>query len=543
MINKLLFEEMLWEMFTQNTRDSSENTRNIEVAIFAAKSTFEALELPNDKLIEKIWNCILKMGHLCEPTVLHTALLFFNESATYLIYDKSVIMPTLNFIKYGFDTYKYIPWIQGSIFKCLVEICQNMSQWRTDDEDLENTTPQKGKEDVVMAFETILSFLQENAASIEKDNWFAAMEGICSVWAILEESEIPNIIEQILKIATDVYPNLEFSDFNHRLVLIKSLLMLCGALKALSILQESLIKSTLEPILDKLIDKIAEAHIFYANDKEVCLTICNFYSRWIKTLNTDYSKFFSKTVYSCLDAFASNKENTKSIDVCCLAVAQIGGTAEVKQVIEENFTKIATVILQSIDAKKDADIIKSFANLLWQICKKVSPLSVVNYSEFQSIIILLCEYCMSKTDSESGEEIIFFLNALVCSPIVEVQQVIEKYIKDIGIVLIISLPNMKSAVSQTFAKLLTKIFIDYPGIMQEWCEVAFQNAKFSVISDNIKVNFVKFLVGFRNHSSLFKHTIIIFQSIMKGMSNESEFIGLELKLNQLQKDDNCVDVD
>lgn len=396
----------------------------------------------------------------------------------------------------------------------------------------------KGKEEVVMAFETILNFLEENAASIEKDNWFAAMEGIWSVWSILEENDIPKTIEQILKIATDVYPNLEFSELNHKIVLIKSLLMLCGALKALSVLHNNSIKNTLDPILDKLIDKIVEAHIFYANDKEVCLTICNFYSKWIKTLNTDYSKFFSKTIYSWFEAFVANKENVKCIDTCCLAITQIGGTTEVQEIILENFSKLATVILERIDPNKDSDIIKSFANFLWQIWKKVSPLPVINYSEFHSIIVLLWEYCVNKTDSESGEEIIFFLNELICSPIPEVHQLIEKYIKDIGIVLMILLPNMKSAVSQIFAKLLTRIFIDYPEIMQEWCEIAFEN-----ISDSVKKNFVKFLIGFRNHGSLFKHTIIIFQSIMKGMSNESEFIGLELKLIQAQKEDSLVEIE
>ena len=539
---KIIFEQILWESFSLENLNQKEQSQYIEASIFAAKSTFEAVELPDDKLLEKIWSWILNMGYISEPTVFHTSLLFFNEWATYLTYNKSIIMLTIEYIKSGFNIFSSISWIQGSIFKCLVEIWQYMTIWPKSDDECEIKTD-KQIIDVQNAFEAILDFLKENAASIEKDNWFSAMESIWNVWSILPEEEVPGTINQILKIATDVYPKLEFSDFGHRLILIKSLLMICGAVKALSALHENIIKETLHPIIDSLIDKISEAHRFYANDKEVCLTIWNFYSKWIKWLNTSYSKFFTKTLFSWFEAFAANKENSKWIEVWSLAIAQVGNTEEVDNTIKENFSKLAEIVLEKIDTTKDIDVIRYFASLLCQIWKKLSPSWIINYIEFKSIIKLFWEYCMNKTDNESGEEVIFFLHELICNSELEVQRVIMEYIKDIGIVLIVSLPNMKSVVSQIFAKLLTKIFLDYQEIMQEWCEIAFQHPKFADISDNIKVNFVKFLIGFKNHSSLFKHTIIIFQSIMKGMSNEQEFIGLELKLNQIQDKSDTVEID
>lgn len=138
---KAIFEDMLWEMFYINENNPLDHVWSIEVAIFAAKSTYEALELPRDKLIEKVWKCILKMGDIWEPTILHSSLLFFNDWAEYLIYDKSVITQTLNYIKLGFSTFKYLSWIQTIIFKWLVEIWQNMSNWKTSENDFDNSAP------------------------------------------------------------------------------------------------------------------------------------------------------------------------------------------------------------------------------------------------------------------------------------------------------------------------------------------------------------------------------------------------------------------
>lgn len=80
-------------------------------------------------------------------------------------------------------------------------------------------------------------------------------------------------MHRILKTSTDIFPNLEFSDPNHRIVFIKSLLMLCGAIRVLFRSSGNVTKETLIPILDGFLPKIGEALQFYSEDCEVSLTI------------------------------------------------------------------------------------------------------------------------------------------------------------------------------------------------------------------------------------------------------------------------------
>jgi hypothetical protein len=99
------------------------------------------------------------------------------------------------------------------------------------------------------------------------------MEGICSLCSVIDDAKVPQVMHRIVKSATDTFPDLEFSDSNHRLVFIKSLLMLCGAIRVLSRFREQAIKDTLTPILDEFLVKIGEALQFYQEDVEVYLTI------------------------------------------------------------------------------------------------------------------------------------------------------------------------------------------------------------------------------------------------------------------------------
>ena len=81
------------------------------------------------------------------------------------------------------------------------------------------------------------------------------------------------MMHRIITPATEIFPDLEFTDPNHRIVFIKSLLMLSGAVKILARFREQAINETLVPILDRFLGKIVEALLFYAQDNEVYLTI------------------------------------------------------------------------------------------------------------------------------------------------------------------------------------------------------------------------------------------------------------------------------
>mmetsp|Transcript_38888 Transcript_38888/g.38474 ORF Transcript_38888/g.38474 Transcript_38888/m.38474 type:complete len:81 (+) Transcript_38888:1864-2106(+) len=80
-------------------------------------------------------------------------------------------------------------------------------------------------------------------------------------------------MHRILKTATDIFPNLEFSDLNHKIVFIKSLQMLCGAIKVLSLLSAGVTRETLIPILDEFLLKIGEALQHYNEDNEIVVCI------------------------------------------------------------------------------------------------------------------------------------------------------------------------------------------------------------------------------------------------------------------------------
>lgn len=498
-LSKRIFEELLISFFAQNDQNLESYAQSFEVILFAARNTIDAVDLPDDKLIETVWTALLKNKDMKEPTMFHSALGFINEGSKYLIYNKQILTPSLEFIIEGFNLYYKIPFIQKSVFNWLVEIGQNASEIF-------------GEE----SFEVFLTFIEQNASLIDKDNWAIAIEGIWGLCSVIDDAKIPQVMHRIVKSSTDIFPNLEFSDPNHRIVLIKSLLMLCGAIKVLSRFRGQVIRDTLTPILDEFLIKIGEALQFYQEDEEVYLTICNFYSKWIKALGPSFSKYFIKVATDWLNSFDSNKEHTKCIEVWYLAISLIGGTSDVNTSIESNFESSADRIQQKIEVNKDFGLIRWFSEL----CRITT-----NY------------------ESDSNKEIIFFLHDLLCNPNTDVRSSIGEYIEQVGIGFIVAISNISSFVSQTYCKCLSQVFKEYPEAMKGWIEKAFKNEKFDGINENIKQVFIKWLFGFKNHSRQFKLTIIEFQALMAGTCSEDVFIGRELKLNEILKSNDIIELD
>lgn len=519
------FEQILLEKFQQNDQSSTEFAQSVEVSLFAARNTIDAVDLPEDKLIEVIWTTLLKISDFKEPTVFLSALGFFSDGSIYLEHNKAILPETLQYIIEGFNLYHKMPRIQSSIFKCLVEIGQNSSSC------FDEST-----------FEIFLTFIEQNAAIIDKDNCSNAMEGICSLCSVLDDDKLPMVMHRTVKWSTDTFPEIEFSDPAHRIVFIKSLLMLSGAIKILSRFREQAIKDTLKPILDTFLVKIGEALKFYEKDKEVYLTICNFYSKCIKALNTEFSPYFEWVATDCFTSFNNNRDNIKCIDVCCLAISLIGGTPEVKHFIENNFNDLVSCILQKLESNHDMDLIKAFAELWCMVTKKVSPVPIVTCPDLRTLIILFSEFLMNTIENDANTEIIFFLHDLICNPNTDVRRWLTEYIEYIGTAFITAIPNMRSVVSQTFGKCLSQICKEYPDMMVTCIDNAFKNPKFNEVSENVKKVFKKWLIGFKDHGKQFKLTILDFQAVMRGTASEDAFIGRELKLNELTQQNEIIEV-
>lgn len=259
-------------------------------------------------------------------------------------------------------------------------------------------------------------------------------------------------MHRIVKCATDIFPDLEFTDPNHRLVFIKSLLMLCGAIKILSRFSEKAIADTLKPILESFVVKIGEALSFYSEDKEVYLTICNFYSRCIKALGTEFDNFFTQVSTDCFKCFSKNPENSKCIEVCCLAISLIGNRQNVCEFIENNFNNVSSILLEKVQQENNMDLVKCYAEFCGRVSKKVSPVPIITCPDLKPMIILFTEFLMNTVENDANTEIIFFLHDLVCNPNTDVRQALKDYIEYIGTAFIVAIPNMRSVVSQTFAK-------------------------------------------------------------------------------------------
>ena len=141
----------------------------------------EASEIPEDTLTQVIWIAFLESSPLKEATVFHSALLFMEEGATYLIHNKNILSPTLEYIFDGFNSYYQIPKIQSCIFNCLMDISKKASQSFTEE-----------------IFEKYLSFIENNASLIEKQNWSNSMEGIWSICSVVDDEKIPKVMLRIL---------------------------------------------------------------------------------------------------------------------------------------------------------------------------------------------------------------------------------------------------------------------------------------------------------------------------------------------------------
>ena len=345
-------------------------------------------------------------------------------------------------------------------------------------------------------------------------------------------------MHRILKCAIDTFPELEFNDPEHRIVFIKSLLMLCGAIKILSRFSEKAIRSTLRPILESFLGKIGEALEHYSDDKEVYLTICNFYCRSIKALGPDFDQFFSRIATDCFNAFSKNIEYTKCLDVCSLSLTLMSAeNPEAQKFIDENFTILAGLILDVVDIKNNYDITKSFAELCSRIARKCKPDCITKSIHIKKIIILFTEFLMETIENDANSEIVFFLNDLICHKDIEVRESMVDYIEYIGSAFIVAIPNMRSIVSQTFAKCLTKMCLEYPQIIPQCIDTAFQNPKFNEVQ-NLKAPLTNCLIGFKENSRQFKMTILDFQSVMRGTGSPDLFIGREIQLNKAEI---CID--
>jgi hypothetical protein len=432
---KNIFENMLLERFKMNDQTEEEYAKTIEVVLFAAKSSIDAVELPNseypdlntgqiDLLIDKIWTALLEIKEFKEPTMFWTALHFMNEGSIYLPYKNELLKESLEYIFEGFGLYHKISTIQGAVFRWLIEIAQNGSSIFNEG-----------------TFELFLSFVEQNASVINKDNWSNAMEGLWSICSAVPEEKIPEVMHRILKCATEIFPQIEFSDPNHRLVLIKSLLMLSGAIKILSRFNDEVIKETLGPILDTFLEKIGEALQYYCNDTEVYLTICSFYSRCIKAMGPQFSVYFKKVVTDCFNCFDKNKEDSKVIDVCNLALSLTVKTPEIEKFMFENFNGLVGWILGKIDGK-DTDHIKSFAQFCYMTSKKISPEPMLSWPDLEQTITLFCEFMKNIVEKEANNEIIFFFHEFVWSEHPDVQSAISKYVEYIGDAFLTAVPKI-----------------------------------------------------------------------------------------------------
>lgn len=329
---KAAFENIIMDEFKTSQEDLITFAKAVESAITAAKASLDAWEVPEDQLVIKVWSAILELKDFKEPTVMLSALQFINEASQFLENYPEILKDTLVYIINWFVEFHKIPLVQRNVFKSLVEIGQNASSQFNEE-----------------TFEMYLSFIEENAALIDKDNCSFAMEGICSLWSVVDNDKIPEVMHRIVKCAIDIFPSLEFSDPNHRIVFVKSLLMLCGAVKILSRFSEKAIKETLKPILESFLSKIGEAFEYYSLDTEVWLTICNFYSRSIKALGPDFDQYFNQVATDWFNAFSKNKRNTKWLDVWSLAISLMGyNSVDAQSFINENFEPLAGLILENI---------------------------------------------------------------------------------------------------------------------------------------------------------------------------------------------------
>lgn len=205
-----------------------------------------------------------------------------------------------------------------------------------------------------------------------------------------------------------------------------------------------------------------------------------------------------------------------------------------------------------IDIKQDYEMIKSFAEFWSRIARKYNALAIVQSKYLKTMIMLFSEFLMSTVENDANTEIVFFLNDLIWNESIEIRNAIADYTEQrdsesnnikipilheyIGTAFIVAIPNMRSIVSQTFAKCLAHICKEYPDIIETCVHNAFQNEKFSDVQ-NLKEPLIKFLLGFRSNSRQFKMTIIDFQAIMRGTASADIFISREIQLQKMNEAD------
>mmetsp|Transcript_1226 Transcript_1226/g.1110 ORF Transcript_1226/g.1110 Transcript_1226/m.1110 type:complete len:186 (+) Transcript_1226:568-1125(+) len=182
--------------------------------------------------------------------------------------------------------------------------------------------------------------------------------------------------------------------------------------------------------------------------------------------------------------------------------------------------------------------------------KKFSTTPIMSCPDFNNIVMVFSEFLANQMERDANKDIIFFFHELICNS--DFSQFSDgsnrsttdtQYIEYTGTALLLSIPNLKSMVSQTFGKILTHMFKENPEIMNNCAITAFQDPKFNGISDKIKELFIKCLAGFRNHPKEFKLTIMEFHSILRGSATEDVFIGRELKLVKLQTENEEIQLD
>ena len=120
--------------------------------------------------------------------------------------------------------------------------------------------------------------------------------------------------------------------------------------------------------------------------------------------------------------------------------------------IDTNYEDLAGYVMQNIDIKNDYELIKSFAQLNTKIVKKCNPAAIGQSKHLKGIVMLFCNFLTSTIENDANTEIVFFLNDLICHTDTHVRNTASEYIEYVGTAFIVAIPNMRSVVSQTFAK-------------------------------------------------------------------------------------------
>lgn len=193
--------------------------------------------------------------------------------------------------------------------------------------------------------------LAECTASMEVGNLSLLMESLCYVATQQpDENSIKAALGDTCSSAVQLLsgndaPAIQTADKSH---LLKAVVMLTGAVKALQSMESSALTTLLLPMVESVWGTLVTIFQVRFNDLDLVLSCCNFIQKIIKVLSKSLVNldFFANLADSLVYCFKSNSANISCMQTFSYLCGQMGKESEeIKAVAVQKFDVVSELIL------------------------------------------------------------------------------------------------------------------------------------------------------------------------------------------------------